>query len=332
MEDLAGLVPDDIRGYYESKDGERVREPGILDDFNLSPEDAEAPDHARPRRRWLDRAGSRRSRKSSARRTRPRRGGEAIEASAESRGSLRRRCSANAERSDARRMSPPIALASAARERRDIVSGEVMDEARLVRFVAGPGRVVVTPDLARKLPGRGLWVAASREAVETAAQEGAVRPRRQGQAHRAAGPGRPGGARCCTARLLAGARPCAQGRRAYLRVREGAGRASAGQGGLADRGQRRRRRRPAQAARPRRAAPPSQPRVLATFSSAELSLALGAPNVIHTAFLAGRGAERWTVDVERLAVSVRSFPESWREEPPTRTGAPVAAGPRPGIF
>ncbi|HEY2709061.1 MAG TPA: transcription termination factor NusA [Caulobacteraceae bacterium] len=41
LEDLAGLVPDDLRGYYESKDGERVREPGILDDFNLSPEDAE---------------------------------------------------------------------------------------------------------------------------------------------------------------------------------------------------------------------------------------------------------------------------------------------------
>src|SRR5260370_10525950 len=41
VEDLAGLVPDDIRGYYESKNGERVREAGILDDYNLSPEDAE---------------------------------------------------------------------------------------------------------------------------------------------------------------------------------------------------------------------------------------------------------------------------------------------------
>src|SRR5579883_3252757 len=41
LEDLAGLVPDDIRGYYETKDGERVRESGILDDFNLSPEEAE---------------------------------------------------------------------------------------------------------------------------------------------------------------------------------------------------------------------------------------------------------------------------------------------------
>ena len=41
VEDLAGLVPDDIRGYYETKGTERVREPGILDSFNMTPEDAE---------------------------------------------------------------------------------------------------------------------------------------------------------------------------------------------------------------------------------------------------------------------------------------------------
>jgi N utilization substance protein A len=42
VEDLAGLVPDDLRGYYETKDGERVRETGILESFAMSPEDAEA--------------------------------------------------------------------------------------------------------------------------------------------------------------------------------------------------------------------------------------------------------------------------------------------------
>jgi N utilization substance protein A len=42
VEDLAGLIPDDLRGWFENKDGERVREPGILEAFNLSPEDAEA--------------------------------------------------------------------------------------------------------------------------------------------------------------------------------------------------------------------------------------------------------------------------------------------------
>ena len=42
VEDLAGLVPDDIRGWFETKNGERVREPGILESFNLSADDAEA--------------------------------------------------------------------------------------------------------------------------------------------------------------------------------------------------------------------------------------------------------------------------------------------------
>jgi len=42
VEDLAGLVPDDLRGWYEAKGAERVREAGMLETFALSPEDAEA--------------------------------------------------------------------------------------------------------------------------------------------------------------------------------------------------------------------------------------------------------------------------------------------------
>lgn len=42
VEDLAGLIPDDLRGWFESRDGERVREPGILESFNLDGPDAEA--------------------------------------------------------------------------------------------------------------------------------------------------------------------------------------------------------------------------------------------------------------------------------------------------
>jgi N utilization substance protein A len=41
VEDLAGLVPDDLRGWFETKNGERVREPGILETFSLEPQDAE---------------------------------------------------------------------------------------------------------------------------------------------------------------------------------------------------------------------------------------------------------------------------------------------------
>jgi hypothetical protein len=57
-----------------------------------------------------------------------------------------------------------------ARERRDIVSGEVLPEHRLLRFVAGPDGVVV-PDVAAKLPGRGLWVEASKTAIAKAVEK-----------------------------------------------------------------------------------------------------------------------------------------------------------------
>jgi predicted RNA-binding protein YlxR (DUF448 family) len=53
------------------------------------------------------------------------------------------------------------------RQRRDLVSGEVMPEHRLIRFVAAPDGTIV-PDAAAKLPGRGLWVEATRKAITTA--------------------------------------------------------------------------------------------------------------------------------------------------------------------
>ncbi len=40
VEDVAGLVPDDMRGYTEYKNGEKVHEEGVLESFKLSEEDA----------------------------------------------------------------------------------------------------------------------------------------------------------------------------------------------------------------------------------------------------------------------------------------------------
>ena len=57
------------------------------------------------------------------------------------------------------------------RDRRCIVSREVLPETDLIRFVADPeGKIV--PDLLAKLPGRGLWVRADRDAVDTASERG----------------------------------------------------------------------------------------------------------------------------------------------------------------
>lgn len=58
----------------------------------------------------------------------------------------------------------------ALRERRCIVGGEVLPEGKLVRFVVSPDGEV-TPDIAAVLPGRGIWVHATRDAVETAAKK-----------------------------------------------------------------------------------------------------------------------------------------------------------------
>ena len=50
-------------------------------------------------------------------------------------------------------------------ERKCIVSGESQPKGGLIRFVVGPEGVVV-PDVTGKLPGRGMYVAADREAIE----------------------------------------------------------------------------------------------------------------------------------------------------------------------
>jgi predicted RNA-binding protein YlxR (DUF448 family) len=48
-----------------------------------------------------------------------------------------------------------------------IVTGETMAPERMIRFVVGPDGDVV-PDLARRLPGRGMWLKAERAVVEQA--------------------------------------------------------------------------------------------------------------------------------------------------------------------
>jgi hypothetical protein len=201
--------------------------------------------------------------------------------------------------------------AAAAHERRDLVSGEVMAERRLIRFVAGPDGQA-TADLARKLPGRGMWVAASRTAVDIAAGKGLFSRAAKTKV------GAPTDLSdrveaLLLARLLAGlglARKAGELTCGFEKVlaQVAAGRAAllieaadgAGDG----------RRKLLAAARRLK----SPPRLIGLFTSAQLGLALGGENVIHTAFLAGRGADRWTSDVERLSGFRPLFPEGWRED------------------
>ncbi len=51
--------------------------------------------------------------------------------------------------------------------RRCIATGETQPRAGLIRFVLSPDGIV-TPDLAERLPGRGIWVSAQRDAMKLA--------------------------------------------------------------------------------------------------------------------------------------------------------------------
>jgi len=56
-------------------------------------------------------------------------------------------------------------------ERKCIATGEVQPKHGLIRFVIGP-EGQIAPDLAEKLPGRGIWVSADRAALAKAAKKG----------------------------------------------------------------------------------------------------------------------------------------------------------------
>lgn len=208
-------------------------------------------------------------------------------------------------------MSNPKAVTDAQRERRDLVTGEVMDEARLIRFVVSPDGVV-TPDVSRKLPGRGMWVAADRASVEVACARNLFSRGAKAKVTVPAGLAdlveqllarrcvdllglakREGvlisgfektnaairGGRCGW--LIEASDGSADGRRKLMRL-----------AGYTD--------------------PPTP--VCGAFSTDELGLALGLGNVIHVCLLVGRQSRRWTEEVQRLAGFRPLLPESWREE------------------
>jgi predicted RNA-binding protein YlxR (DUF448 family) len=56
--------------------------------------------------------------------------------------------------------------------RRCVVTRERQPKERMIRFVIGPNHAVV-PDLAERLPGRGMWLSAARDVVEARRVRGA---------------------------------------------------------------------------------------------------------------------------------------------------------------
>ncbi len=186
----------------------------------------------------------------------------------------------------------------ALRERRCIVTGEVLPEARLVRFAADPDGNVV-PDVAVALPGRGMWVTATRAAVAAAVKKSLFAKSAKAPVKATADlPDR-------VERLLAGRMQADLGlaRRSgalvlgfdnvmrELDARQPPALLVEARDGAADG-----RRKLAGAARSRGL----KIQTVECLTSAELSVALGRENVIHAAIKPGRLAERLIFDAGRL--------------------------------
>jgi len=187
---------------------------------------------------------------------------------------------------------------SRSRERRCIVTGDVMPDNRLIRFVAAPDGQVV-PDVAAKLPGRGLWVTATRKAVTLAVEKKLFARAAKANVTAAAdlaertekalvtrmlgdlGIARRSGALVLgfdnVLRALDSARPPG----VLIEAIDGSGDGK---------------RKLYNAAHARG----MKPEVLECLTSAELGVALGRENVIHAAVQPGGLAERLTFDAERL--------------------------------
>jgi len=206
--------------------------------------------------------------------------------------------------------------ATSDRERRDLVTHEVMDESRLIRFVAAPDGSVA-PDLGRKLPGRGLWVAADRASVETAAKKNlfsrAAKTKLNAAADLAATVETLLFRRCLDQLGLArregvlisgfekSAAAIRSGKAAW--VIEASDGASDGRGKLLA------------------LARHQTSKVCGAFSADDLSLALGLENAIHAVLLAGGRADRWTTEVERLAGFRPLRPPAWDQDYGSRGGS-----------
>lgn len=220
------------------------------------------------------------------------------------------------DRTDAEQSEGNLRLCSAWRVQRD--------PERLIRFVQGPDGIV--PDLARRLPGRGVWVTADRESVARAVKTKAFPRSLKGPVSV------PEDLAEQVARLIerrvGDALSLANKAGAVLTGFEKIDRklASGGVTALvhgsdaADGGRDKLDRKFLAIA----GAPEAAGRIVTLLTIDQISLAIGRPNVVHAALIKGGATERFMVEAGRLA-RYRSghghseFSEIISEFPPTTT-------------
>lgn len=196
------------------------------------------------------------------------------------------------------------------RERRCAATGERLSEDRLLRFALDPSGVVI-PDVAAKLPGRGVWTLCTRAAVETAAKKGGfARGFKKNVSV-------PAGLAEQAETLLA--KRCLD----FLGIARGAGDVVLG----ADQVDAAlRKAKPAWLFEASDGAADGRDRILALafglwgrisvagcFTSEELGVALGRDRVVHGLIPVGRIAHRWTVDIGRLSGFRVITPADWHQ-------------------
>jgi hypothetical protein len=191
----------------------------------------------------------------------------------------------------------------------------VLPEAALVRFAAGPDGSIV-PDAGAKLPGRGVWVRAEREAVTQAVKRNAFA--RSLKHAVTAAPDLPERTEAALARrvlerlgLARRAGALALGFEAVeSAVRSGSAKVLIEASDAAADGREKILRR-AQALEPPRP-------VLGCFAAAELGMALGRDRVVHACVLQDGMAQRLTEDMDRLGGFRALVPAVWPNPPRSR--------------
>ena len=186
-------------------------------------------------------------------------------------------------------------------ERTCALTREVRPISELVRFVVGPAGAAV-PDVKRKLPGRGIWITATRAAIAGAAERDVFARGFRREVHV------PQDLAAQTEKLL---------ERAALDALAIAGKAGAIVSGFskveavlcrddilalihaADAAQDGKRKLAAALQR-NTGGKMGEIAIIDTFTGAQLDLALSRPNVVHAALLAGPGSETFLARVARL--------------------------------
>jgi len=186
-------------------------------------------------------------------------------------------------------------------ERTCALTRELKPVAEMIRFVVGPAGDAV-PDVKRKLPGRGIWLTATRAAIEDAIKHN-VFPRGFKQDVRVSGDlavqterlieraaldalaiaGKAGGVVSGFSKVEA-----IVGRDKFLALIHAAEAADDG------------RRKLASALRRNTTGETREIMVIDAFTGAQLDLALSRPNVVHAALLVGPGSDTFLTRVARL--------------------------------